>query len=242
MTLAFYEAKLGHRAEAETDMGMAESKGAANVQSQFTKAQALAALGRKAEAIDLDSCVRRGLSQVEVQLALDLKEIRSDRRYLLKSWILAICMLILGIVHRLSGRLEASATGPITPMTFSNVGEVFIHPKSGDVIVAEAPAVPTLALVWEGRRRLWVRQPPAPSCLHLTRNRRVRRSGTSPAPPRETLSPRRPGTASNSIPSAGSRLPQPSRRARASRQLRSRTALRTAPYSRRQHSLRPTPS
>ncbi len=83
MTLAFYEAKLGHPAEAERDIGMAEVKGAADVQSQFLKAQALAVLGRKDEAIGvLVSCVRRGLAPVEVQLALDLKEIRSDRRYL----------------------------------------------------------------------------------------------------------------------------------------------------------------
>jgi eukaryotic-like serine/threonine-protein kinase len=83
MTLAFYQAKLGRRAETEDDLKRAETAGAADLQSQFTKAQALAVLGRKEEAIKiLVSCVRRGLSPVEVQLALDLKEIRSDPRYL----------------------------------------------------------------------------------------------------------------------------------------------------------------
>lgn len=83
MVLAFYEAKLGHRAEAAADIKMAGAIGATDVPSQFTKAQALAVLGRKVEAIDvLVSCVRRGLSPVEVELALDLKEIRSDHRYL----------------------------------------------------------------------------------------------------------------------------------------------------------------
>ena len=83
MTMAFYEAKLGHRAAAEADIATAEAKGAADVQAQFTKAQALAVIGRKAEAIDvLVSCVNRGLAPVEVQLALDLAEIRTDRRYL----------------------------------------------------------------------------------------------------------------------------------------------------------------
>ena len=83
MTLAFYEAKLSRRTESEMTLNTAESRGAADVESQFVKAQALAVLGRKGEAISLlVSCVRRGLSPVEIQLALDLKEVRSDPRFL----------------------------------------------------------------------------------------------------------------------------------------------------------------
>jgi tetratricopeptide (TPR) repeat protein len=79
MTMAFYQAKLGHGAEAEAALKKAEEAGASSVQDQFTRAQTLAVLGRKPEAIDvLADCVRRGLSQVEIKLALDLKEIRED--------------------------------------------------------------------------------------------------------------------------------------------------------------------
>jgi eukaryotic-like serine/threonine-protein kinase len=82
MTLAFYEAKLGHRQEAETDMKTAEARGATDLESQFTKAQALALLGDKQQALDLVlSCVEAGLSPVEVELALDLGEVRADARY-----------------------------------------------------------------------------------------------------------------------------------------------------------------
>ena len=83
MTLAFYEAKLGRREQAEADLETAEARGAGDVESQFTKSQALALLGRKQEALQLVlSCIDKGLSVVEVQLALDLKEVRQDPRYL----------------------------------------------------------------------------------------------------------------------------------------------------------------
>jgi tetratricopeptide (TPR) repeat protein/tRNA A-37 threonylcarbamoyl transferase component Bud32 len=79
MTMAFYQAKLGHGREAEAALRKAEEAGASSVQDQFVRAQTLAVLGRKAEAIEvLSDCVRRGLSQVEIGLALDLKEIRED--------------------------------------------------------------------------------------------------------------------------------------------------------------------
>ena len=82
MTLAFYEAKLGHRLQAEGDLKTAEGRGATDVESQFTKVQVLAVLGRKEEALDLLlSCMDKGLSIVEVELALDLKELRADPRY-----------------------------------------------------------------------------------------------------------------------------------------------------------------
>ena len=83
MKMAFYEAKLGRRAEAEAALQKAEAAGASSVQDQFTRAQTLAVLGRKAEATGvLAECVRRGLSRVEIQLALDLKDIREDPAWL----------------------------------------------------------------------------------------------------------------------------------------------------------------
>ena len=82
MTLAFYEAKLGNRRRAEAAIATAEARGASDVESQFTKAQALALFGERERALDLIlSCLERGLSPVEVELALDLAEIRVDARY-----------------------------------------------------------------------------------------------------------------------------------------------------------------
>lgn len=82
MTLGFYHAKLGRRREAESDLATAEARGASEVESQFIKAQALAALGRREDALQVVlQCLKRGLSPVEVQLALDLKDVRGDPRY-----------------------------------------------------------------------------------------------------------------------------------------------------------------
>jgi Tfp pilus assembly protein PilF len=83
MTLAFYHAKIGDAVSAESDIENAERRGAGDVQSQFMKAQALALLGKKEDATKLLlSCMDRGLSTVDVDFALDLKEIRRDPRYL----------------------------------------------------------------------------------------------------------------------------------------------------------------
>jgi eukaryotic-like serine/threonine-protein kinase len=85
MDLAFYHAKLGDREEAEGDLSKAESLGASDLYSQFKKAQVLALFGRKDEALRLVlACLDKGLAQMDVDLALDLKEIRSDPRYLLR--------------------------------------------------------------------------------------------------------------------------------------------------------------
>ncbi len=82
MTLAFYQAKLGRRAEAEQSMKEAESRGASDLQSQFKKSQVLALLGRKDEAVlAVLECMNRGLSKVEVDLALDLAGVRADPRF-----------------------------------------------------------------------------------------------------------------------------------------------------------------
>jgi eukaryotic-like serine/threonine-protein kinase len=83
MTLAFYHAKIGDAPSAQSDIENAERRGAGDVESQFMKVQALALLGKKEEATKLLlTCMDRGLSPVEVNFALDLKDIRKDPRYL----------------------------------------------------------------------------------------------------------------------------------------------------------------
>lgn len=82
MTLAFYQAKLGQTAEADADIRKAEQNAATDAESQFLKAQALAAMGRKEEALALVlKLMDGGLSPVEVRLALDLAAVRADPRY-----------------------------------------------------------------------------------------------------------------------------------------------------------------
>jgi tetratricopeptide (TPR) repeat protein len=82
MNLAFYQSKVGQAAEAETSLRQAESHGAVDMQSQFKKAQVLAVLGKKDEAVrQVLDCMSKGLSQAEVELALDLKDVRNDPRY-----------------------------------------------------------------------------------------------------------------------------------------------------------------
>jgi serine/threonine protein kinase/tetratricopeptide (TPR) repeat protein len=83
MTLAFYHAKVGDSAAAVSDIASAEKYGASDVKSRFMKVQALALLGKKEEALTLlVECMKQGLGKTEVDLALDLKEIRKDPRYL----------------------------------------------------------------------------------------------------------------------------------------------------------------
>ena len=82
MTLAFYQAKLGERSGAEKDIQTAEERGATDLESQFMKAQALAVLGNKEEALKtVLSCLDQGLAPMEVELALDLNAVRADPRY-----------------------------------------------------------------------------------------------------------------------------------------------------------------
>jgi serine/threonine protein kinase/Tfp pilus assembly protein PilF len=82
MTLAFYHAKIGAVSDAQQDLRTAEAQGASDVESQFMKAQALVLLGKKDDALKLIlGCLDKGLSPVEVDLALDLKELREDARY-----------------------------------------------------------------------------------------------------------------------------------------------------------------
>ena len=82
-TLAFYHAKIGETADAQADIRNAETQGAKDVQSQFMITQALTLLGKKEDALKLLlACMDKGLSPVEVDLAVDLKEIRKDPRYI----------------------------------------------------------------------------------------------------------------------------------------------------------------
>ncbi len=83
MTLAFYDAKIGEREKAVSEIASAESRGADDLQSQFLKVQTLVLLGRREEAMRLLlTCLRKGLSPVFVELALDLKDLRTDPRYI----------------------------------------------------------------------------------------------------------------------------------------------------------------
>ncbi len=82
MTLAFYQAKLGLFPQARNSLKESDSRGAGDMQSQFKKAQVLAVLGNKDEALRLVlDCIQKGLSPEEVDLALDLKAIRNDAKY-----------------------------------------------------------------------------------------------------------------------------------------------------------------
>ncbi|HWD00526.1 MAG TPA: serine/threonine-protein kinase [Candidatus Sulfopaludibacter sp.] len=82
MNQAFYQAKLGQRTEAEASLTEAEAHGATDMHSKFKKAQVLAVLGKKEEALrQVLECLSKGLSKTEVELALDLKEVRNDPRY-----------------------------------------------------------------------------------------------------------------------------------------------------------------
>jgi tetratricopeptide (TPR) repeat protein len=82
MTLAFYQAKLGRREEAEKALEEAEKRGSEDVQSQFKKAQVMELLGRNEEALRLVlDCMDKGLARVEVDLALDLAAVRATPQF-----------------------------------------------------------------------------------------------------------------------------------------------------------------
>ena len=82
MALAFYRAKAGDGPGFEAALRQGEAFGDLDVQSLFFKAQALAANGRRREALNLViELLQRGLSPVEVELALDLDRIRQEPRY-----------------------------------------------------------------------------------------------------------------------------------------------------------------
>ena len=80
--LAFYHAKIGDTRDAETDMENAASHGATDVASRFMIVQALDVLGKRKEALDLLLwCMDKGLSPAEVDLAVDLKDLRGTEAY-----------------------------------------------------------------------------------------------------------------------------------------------------------------
>jgi eukaryotic-like serine/threonine-protein kinase len=82
MTLALYQAKLGRRAEAESALRSADALGASSIPGQLKKAQILALLGRRDDALNLlVDLLGKGLSTEDVDLAADLSELRKDPRY-----------------------------------------------------------------------------------------------------------------------------------------------------------------
>lgn len=77
--LAFYHAKIGDGAAAESDIKNAQPLDANDVASRFMMAQAFTVLGKKKEALDLLIwCIDHGISSAEVDLALDLKDLSKD--------------------------------------------------------------------------------------------------------------------------------------------------------------------
>jgi serine/threonine protein kinase/tetratricopeptide (TPR) repeat protein len=84
--LAFYHAKVGDRAGAEADMAKAQALAANDVASRFMMVQALDVLGKKAEALKiLLGCMDDKLSPAEVDLAVDLKDLRNAPPY--RAWL-----------------------------------------------------------------------------------------------------------------------------------------------------------
>jgi serine/threonine protein kinase/Tfp pilus assembly protein PilF len=81
--LAFYHAKVGDPASAETDMKRARALATdKDVGLRFMLVQALDVMGRKKEALDLLlQCMNKGLSPADVDLAVDLKDLRSTAAY-----------------------------------------------------------------------------------------------------------------------------------------------------------------
>ena len=81
--LAFYHAKLGQRDQAGQDLqNAAQRPGKISAHTQLVKAQAMALLGRKEEALQLVlDCLDQEISTLDVDLALDLADVRADPRY-----------------------------------------------------------------------------------------------------------------------------------------------------------------
>jgi predicted Zn-dependent protease len=81
--LAFYHAKAGNFNAAESDIRNAEDHGGTDLEPQFTITQALAVMGRKKEALSrLKWCIDCNLSSAELDLAVDLKDLRKDPAFL----------------------------------------------------------------------------------------------------------------------------------------------------------------
>jgi serine/threonine protein kinase/tetratricopeptide (TPR) repeat protein len=83
MKLALYRLKSGNRKDALRLSARAESLGAKDLQSQFTKAQVLEILGDRKSALRIiEACFARGLTEIEVRLIPDLSHLREDPAYL----------------------------------------------------------------------------------------------------------------------------------------------------------------
>jgi serine/threonine protein kinase len=82
-TLAFYFAKVGDKVRSESALKKAGPAEAGNLETQLMMIQAIRLLGRKEEALNLLlHALDRGLAPIQVEFALDLKDLRTDPRYL----------------------------------------------------------------------------------------------------------------------------------------------------------------
>lgn len=83
MISAYYQAKLGRQDMALSALRQADSLGASNIPSQLKKVQTLVLVGRSDEALPLLIALRqKGLSQEDVDMAIDLRELRRNPLYL----------------------------------------------------------------------------------------------------------------------------------------------------------------
>jgi len=81
MTMAYYSAKLGEQRQALSQLAEAEKRGALDLEVQLVKAECLVLLDQKEKAIDLViRLLKRGLSPLFVELAIDLRVVMNDRR------------------------------------------------------------------------------------------------------------------------------------------------------------------
>ena len=82
-TLAFYFAKVGKREDAESGLRKAGAPAALDLNAQLMVIQAIDLLGRKREALDLLlRAMDKGLAPIQVDFALDLKNLQNEPEYL----------------------------------------------------------------------------------------------------------------------------------------------------------------
>ncbi len=82
MLLALYQVKSGNRQEAPALLAKSESLTSNDIDSQLYKTRILELLGKRDEALKtLATCVRRGVSDIQVEPQLDLRALRKDPRY-----------------------------------------------------------------------------------------------------------------------------------------------------------------
>ena len=81
MMLAYYSAKLGEQSRAISELSEAEKRGASDLESQLLRAQMFVLFGEREKAIQLTiDLLSRGLSRVDVDLAVDLRSVLNEPR------------------------------------------------------------------------------------------------------------------------------------------------------------------